>query len=78
MELTIEKLSELWKTDKKQFVRPSTYATYVALLKGHVLPEFGHRTDITEDEAQDFVLRMLAAGLSAETVRESVLVLKMM
>lgn len=70
---TIEDLSQLWKTDKQNFVRLSSYTTYLILLERHILPEFGDKTDITEDEAQRFVLRMLAGGLSPGTVKERVL-----
>lgn len=77
MNPTIEELSEIWKRDKKNYVRLSTYATYVTLLEKHLLPEFGQRTEVAESEMQEFILRKLAEGLSHDTVRETVIVLKM-
>jgi len=77
LETTVEKLSELWKTDKQNYVRLSSYTTYLILLERHILPEFADKARLTEGEVQDFVLRMLAGGLSAGTVKETVLVLKM-
>ena len=53
MEITVEDLAQLWKTDKP----------YLILLDRHIPPEFGDKTEITEDEVQGFVLRMLAGGL---------------
>ena len=77
MNLTIEELAELWKTDKKNYVRPSTYSTYVVLFEKHLLPEFGREIAVSESMVQEYILRKLDEGLSHGTIRETVLVLKM-
>lgn len=73
----IEELAELWKTDKKNYVRPSTYSTYVVLFEKHLLPEFGREIAVSESMVQEYILRKLDEGLSHDTVREIVIVLKM-
>ena len=74
---TIQEVSELWKRDKKQYVKAPSYSTYVLLLNKHILPVFGQQTEVVESEVQDFALQKLDEGLSMKTVRELVLVLKM-
>ena len=77
MNTTFSKVAELWKADKKQYVKKSTYAAYCLLVQSHLLPEFGNRNDIGEGIVQDFVNRKLALGLSQKTVRDILVVLKM-
>ena len=74
---TFSKVAELWKADKKQYVKKSTYAAYCLLIQSHLLPEFAKLDDIKEDTVQDFVNRKLASGLSQKTVRDILVVLKM-
>ena len=75
--ITFRTVTELWKADKKQYVKKSTYAAYCIHIRCHLLPELGDRTDIQEADIQDFVNRKLAAGLSRKTVRDIVVVLRM-
>ena len=77
MNTTFSKVAELWKADKKQYVKKSTYAAYCLLVQSHLLPEFGNKNDIGEGIVQDFVNRKLALGLSQKTVRDILVVLKM-
>ena len=74
---TFSKVAELWKADKKQYVKKSTYAAYSLLIQSHLLPELGALDDIGEEDIQAFVNRKLAAGLSQKTVRDILVVLKM-
>lgn len=66
-----------WKADKKQYVKKSTYATYCLLIQSYLIPELGALEDIGEEEVQCLVNRKLAAGLSQKTVRDTLVVLKM-
>lgn len=70
-------VSELWKQDKKQFVKEASYATYALLLNKHILPVFGDATSISESDVQAFALQKLDSGLKLKSVKEVVLVLKM-
>lgn len=74
---TFSKVAELWKADKKQYVKKSTYAAYCLLIQSHLLPEFKELNDIGEDVVQAFVNRKLTSGLSQKTVRDILVVLKM-
>jgi len=74
---TFSKVAELWKADKKQYVKKSTYAAYCLLIQNHLLPEFKELNDIGEDVVQAFVNRKLTSGLSQKTVRDILVVLKM-
>lgn len=38
---TIKEISVLWKEDKKQYVKQSTFAAYVLILENHIYPTFG-------------------------------------
>lgn len=70
-------VAELWKADKKQYVKKSTYAAYCLLIQSHLLPFFGEKNDIREDDVQGFVNSKLELGLSQKTVRDALVVLKM-
>ena len=75
--LTITQVVALWKADKRQYVKASSYAAYVHQLNKHLLPRFGNQTAITSDELQAYVRDKLDQGLSLKTVKDSLLVLKM-
>lgn len=74
---TINEVSNLWKRDKKQYVKQSTYAAYILILENHILPTFGSRVNISEEDVQAFVFSKLNAGMSQKTVRDIIIVLKM-
>ena len=74
---TFSEVAALWKADKKQYVKKSTYAAYSLLIQSHLLPDFGELNDIDEEVVQAFVNRKLASGLSQKTVRDILVVLKM-
>lgn len=70
-------LVSLWKDEKVHYVKRSTFAAYSLLLKNHLLPEFGDYQDITEDVVQKFVISKIEDGLSQKSVKDMVIVLKM-
>ena len=74
---TLSKVAELWKADKKQYVKKSTYAAYALLIQSHLLPELGEQDEISEESVQSFVNQKLESGLSQKTVRDILVVLKM-
>ena len=74
---TFSKVAELWKADKKQYVKKSTYAAYALLIQSHLLPELGEQDEISEESVQSVVNQKLESGLSQKTVRDILVVLKM-
>ena len=76
-EKSIKEVSDLWKRDKKQYVKQSTYAAYILILENHILPAFEGNTTISEDDVQAFVFNKLESGMRQKTVRDIVIVLKM-
>lgn len=76
-EMTIKEISRLWKEDKAQYVKLSTVSAYSLILEKHILPSFGGRTHIEEVDVQQFVMQKLQAGLSQKSVRDMLVVLKM-
>lgn len=73
----IQQVAKVWQEDKKQYVKKSTISSYQLLLENHLLPEFGNKNTITEDEAQAFVFKKLESGLSKKTIKDMLIVLKM-
>ena len=49
---------------------------YLLTLQTHLLPYFGTKTIITEDDVQQFVIHKLSCGLARKTIRDMVAVLK--
>ena len=76
-ERTVSQIADLWKKDKRQFVKKSTYAAYSLIVDIHILPVFGNLTVVGEREVQDFVLHKLESGLSQKTIKDILIVLRM-
>lgn len=74
---TIREVAILWRKDKQQYVKQSSLSAYSLILENHILPTFGEKQRLTESEIQDFVLRKLQAGLCQKTVKDMLVVLKM-
>lgn len=68
---------DLWKADKRQYVKKSSYAAYLLLTENHLLPAFGQKKEIEETDVQAFVLQKLDSGLSQKTIKDILIVLKM-
>lgn len=73
----ISEVIALWKADKKQYVKKSTFSAYVLLIENHLLPVFGNKHELEESDVQSFVLQKLESGLSQKTIKDILIVLKM-
>jgi integrase len=73
----ISGIIDLWKNDKKQYVKKSSYSAYMLLIENHLLPTFGHKYEVTEADVQAFVFKKLNEGLSQKTIKDVLIVLKM-
>ena len=74
---TVREITAAWKEYKRPFVKQSTMAAYVLILENHVLPYFGESDSLREQAVQAFVLQKLENGLSVKTVKDILIVLKM-
>lgn len=74
---TFEEIVVLWQADKKQYVKRSTYYAYSLLISNHILPFFSGLGDVTEAHVQEFVFSKLEQGLSRKSVKDILVVLKM-
>ena len=74
---TIREVAALWKSDKQQYVKQSTMSAYALILENHILPAFGEKSHLAEDDVQAFALQKLNDGLSQKTVKDILIVLKM-
>ena len=74
---TIGEVAALWKKDKQQYVKQSTIAAYALILENHILPVFGDKVQLMETDVQAFALKKLQDGLSQKTVKDVLIVLKM-
>ena len=73
----ISRVIGLWKEDKKQYVKKSSFSAYLLLIENHLLPFFGEQVSVEESEVQEFVLKKLDEGLSQKTIKDILIVLKM-
>ena len=74
---TVREIAAAWKDSEIARVKQSTMAAYVLILENHVLPYFGDGDSLHEQEVQAFVLQKLERGLSVKTVKDILIVLKM-
>lgn len=76
-EKNISQIADLWKEEKRQFVKKSTFAAYSLIVETHLQPAFGNLIAVTEKDVQDFVLQKLNGGLSQKTIKDMLIVLRM-
>lgn len=76
-ETKLSEIVSLWKEDKKQYVKRSTFAAYTLLIENHILPAFGEMTLVEEPNVQAFVFQKLEERLSHKTIKDILIVLKM-
>lgn len=74
---TIREIAGAWCEDKRLYVKQSTHAAYVLILQNHIVPAFGEDKELTESKVQSFVLQKIDNGLSVKTVKDILIVLKM-
>lgn len=72
-----EEVAALWLADKKPYVKRSTYSAYSLLIVNHLLPAFSGVHEMTEDLVQNLIFTKLEQGLSRKSVKDILLVLKM-
>lgn len=74
---SIREIAVAWKEYKRPYVKQSTMAAYVLILENHIIPRFGDSDSLHENEVQAFVLQKLENGLSIKSVKDILIVLKM-
>ena len=76
---SFHEVTALWKADKRKWVKPSTYAVYVQITNKHILPFFGNLQpeQLSESVFQHFADGLLAQGLSINSIRDVLMILKM-
>lgn len=70
-------VAQMWKEEKKKWVKKTSYSVYVNRLNKHILPTFGSGGAPNEPQVQEFVDDLLEEGLSIKTIRGLLLVLRM-
>lgn len=75
--MKISEIIKLWENDKKLYVKKSTYSAYLLLIENHINPYFADNEQITEEDVQKFVLTELRKGLSQKSIKDIIIVLKM-
>lgn len=73
----IREIAMAWKEDKRPYVKQSTFAVYMLMLENHILPFFGEGEELSEKTVQAFVLEKIDAGLSVKSIKDILIVLKM-
>lgn len=74
---TFKDVANDWKNEKKKYVKLSTYSAYCLLCDNHLFPAFAELSDITEELVQAYVLDELKKGLNEKTIKDILIVLKM-
>ncbi len=75
--MKVKEIIEQWEKEKILYVKRSTYSAYLLLLENHIIPYFGELENIEEKDIQDFALNKLKNGLSTKTVKDLIIVIKM-
>lgn len=75
-QIPFSEVAESWIESKAQLVKRSTYCAYSLIIKTHLLPTFRGHSEITESEAQQFVIDKLNSGLKRKTVKDIIATLR--
>lgn len=70
-------MAEAWKDTKRPYVKQSTFYNYMLIMRNYLIPYFGDKTVINEEDVQTFVLKKLDDGISQKFVKDILVVLKM-
>lgn len=68
---------EYWFQHKKMLVKRSTVSAYALQWKNHLNRFFGDKIHITDIMVQDFIFKKIEEGLSIKTIKDVIIVLKM-
>lgn len=74
--LTFDSIAAQWLDEKQKLVKHSTYCAHLLAVRTHLLPEFSSKSEVCEDDAQQFVYAKLASGLSRKTVHDILTILR--
>lgn len=75
--MNLNEIITKWQFEKKHYVKRSTMSAYSLLIQNHIVPFFGESDNITEDLVQEFVFTKINEGLGHKTVKDVLIVLKM-
>lgn len=76
--MKLKDIVPMWAEEKRKQVKISSWSAYMLLLSTHILPMFGEKENITEEEIQQWVYLTLEKDtLSKKTVVDILIVLKM-
>ena len=76
-QLSFTQVATLWKADKRQYVKKASYAIYARLCNHLIMPVFGDVLIPNEETIQSFANSLLERGYAPKTVKDTLLVLKM-
>ncbi|MGN1375060.1 MAG: tyrosine-type recombinase/integrase [Prevotella sp.] len=74
---TVKFIYSDWRRMKEMLVKESTLSTYSTNTEKHILPVFGNKESISEAEVQQFVFDLIDKGLNIKTVKDILLILRM-
>lgn len=74
---SFSEVAALWSADKRLYVKLSSYALYTTLTSKHILPWFEAHPAVNGENIQAFVNALSRDGLSASTIKNIVLILRM-
>lgn len=76
-EMKVKEMASRWLEEKRMYVKPSTLSTYSIIIEKRLLPAFGNKPCITEEDVQTFIVEGIANGLSHKYMRDIITVLHM-
>ncbi len=75
--MNFEETAKLWMQEKAKQVKRSTLSAYTLCLHRCLLPVFGQMQEVTGLQVQEYIDGKLSQGISVKTVKDHIIVLKM-
>ena len=66
-----------WEASKAGFIKDTSLAAYSLIIRAHLLPRFRRLNDVTPESFQALIDNKFQEGLSVNSVKAIILVLKM-
>lgn len=77
LEFDFREIAEAWKNQKKDLVKRSTLAAYTLIVETHLLTYFSPTDTFRQSAIQEFVNFKINEGLSKKSIKDMLVVLKM-
>ena len=76
-DISFPRICNLWAEEKRRQVKPTSMAAYMVSIDKYLLSHFSKLSDVNSESVQNFISEKIMAGLSVKSIKDILVVLKM-